>query len=146
MARSGLAQVARVARLGLRTPPVARISSPGLAAASSFLQLSPRLLPSIPIPTMRFISISPDRKGITPDDKPPAPKDVDIPPVVRTAADITDDVYHSVADEYMDRLVTHLEGIQDQREDIDVEYSVRSSRPCPFFAVLFIIPWLTNTV
>ncbi|KAK3386583.1 Frataxin-like domain-containing protein [Podospora didyma] len=123
MARSSLAQVARVARLGLRAPPVARISSPSFAAASSFSQLAPQLLPSTPIPTIRFISNSPNRKGITPDDKPPAPKDVDIPPVVRTAAEITDDVYHSVADEYMDRLVTHLEGIQDEREDIDVEYS-----------------------
>lgn len=61
---------------------------------------------------------------ITPDNQPVQPKKDASPSVVRAATELTDDQYHKLADEYMDRLVTHLEELQDEREDIDVEYSV----------------------
>lgn len=61
---------------------------------------------------------------ITPDKQPVQLKEEAAPTVVRAATELTDDEYHKLADQYMDRLVTHLEELQDEREDIDVEYSV----------------------
>ncbi|KAK3370848.1 hypothetical protein B0T24DRAFT_531954 [Lasiosphaeria ovina] len=121
MASQGLGLVARAASRGLRTSRLVRFSSPSLTAAPSFPH--PVARPPSAVVTPRFISNSPQRKGITPDDKPPQPKDVDLSPVIKTPAVITDSEYHSVADEYLERLVSHLEDIQDTREDVDVEYS-----------------------
>ena len=35
--------------------------------------------------------------------------------------------YHELADAYLDRLVSKLEGLSEQREDVDVEYNVHTS-------------------
>lgn len=40
-------------------------------------------------------------------------------------ADITEQEYHDLADEYLDNVVGKFEELQDQREDIDVDFSVR---------------------
>jgi frataxin len=72
-------------------------------------------------------------KGITPDDK--APKPVETPPVTRTPADISEGEYHTVADEYLEKLLTRLEQLQDAREDVDVEYSVNHPTPTPTLSV-----------
>jgi frataxin len=40
-------------------------------------------------------------------------------------ADITEQEYHDLADEYLDSVVGKFEELQDQREDIDVDFSVR---------------------
>nr|6FCO_A Chain A, Mitochondrial frataxin-like protein [Thermochaetoides thermophila DSM 1495]6FCO_B Chain B, Mitochondrial frataxin-like protein [Thermochaetoides thermophila DSM 1495]6FCO_C Chain C, Mitochondrial frataxin-like protein [Thermochaetoides thermophila DSM 1495]6FCO_D Chain D, Mitochondrial frataxin-like protein [Thermochaetoides thermophila DSM 1495]6FCO_E Chain E, Mitochondrial frataxin-like protein [Thermochaetoides thermophila DSM 1495]6FCO_F Chain F, Mitochondrial frataxin-like pro len=37
-------------------------------------------------------------------------------------ADITTAEYHRLADEYLDALLSRLEELQDEREDVDVEY------------------------
>ena len=41
-----------------------------------------------------------------------------------TAADITESEYHKLADSYLDTVVTKFEELQDEREDVDVEFSV----------------------
>jgi frataxin len=51
------------------------------------------------------------------------------PKVPKTPANITDAEYHTIADEYLDRLLSRLEEIQDEREEVDVEYSVRYQLP-----------------
>ncbi|WZH46087.1 Regulatory protein [Fusarium acuminatum] len=38
-------------------------------------------------------------------------------------AEITEQEYHELADEYLENVVNRFEELQDQREDIDVEYS-----------------------
>lgn len=38
--------------------------------------------------------------------------------------ELTNEQYHEVADLYIDNLVAKLEQIQEEREDVDVEYSV----------------------
>lgn len=92
-----------------------RITSTPFAAAS--------LLPRSTVP--RFYSTAgPNGNMITPDKQPVQLKEEAAPTVVRAATELTDDEYHKLADQYMDRLVTHLEELQDEREDIDVEYSV----------------------
>ncbi|KAL0471253.1 Frataxin-like domain-containing protein [Neurospora intermedia] len=91
-----------------------RITSTPFAAAS--------LLPRSTVP--RFYSTAgPNGNMITPDKQPVQLKEEAAPTVVRAATELTDDEYHKLADQYMDRLVTHLEELQDEREDIDVEYS-----------------------
>jgi frataxin len=42
-------------------------------------------------------------------------------------AEITEQEYHELADEYLENVVNRFEELQDQREDIDVEYSVRTA-------------------
>ncbi|KAL9132505.1 MAG: hypothetical protein Q9175_006324, partial [Cornicularia normoerica] len=41
------------------------------------------------------------------------------------AAELSTDQYHKLADQYIDRLVAQLEEMQEEREEVDVEYSVR---------------------
>ncbi|KAH6848149.1 Frataxin-like domain-containing protein [Chaetomium sp. MPI-CAGE-AT-0009] len=119
MAPSNASKLARVAYRGLQTTRVSRMTIPGVYAAPAIVRYESRPTPFLA--TRRFISNSPSRKGITPDDK--APKPVETPPVTKTPADISDAEYHTVADEYLDKLLTHLEVMQDQREDVDVEFS-----------------------
>jgi frataxin len=45
--------------------------------------------------------------------------------VTRTAVQLSDGEYHIIADTYMEVLVSKLEDLQDEKEGIDVEYSVR---------------------
>ena len=73
------------------------------------------------------MSQSSDRKkSITPDGEAPKLEHVETPEVVRTPAVITDAEYHAVADAYMDRLLSHLEKLEQESDEMDVEYSVSS--------------------
>ncbi|KAK3293593.1 Frataxin-like domain-containing protein [Chaetomium fimeti] len=119
MARSNASKLARVAYRGLQTTRVSRGTIPSLSATPAILHYVPR--PTTGLTASRFISNSSGRKGITPDDK--APKPIETPPVTKTPADISDAEYHTVADEYLEKLLTQLEVMQDQREDVDVEFS-----------------------
>ncbi|KAK3491235.1 Frataxin-like domain-containing protein [Neurospora hispaniola] len=115
MSRTGVFKVARASLRSLQgISRNTRITSTPFAAAS--------LLPRATVP--RFYSTAgPNGNMITPDKQPVQPKEEAAPTVVRAATELTDDEYHKLADQYMDRLVTHLEELQDEREDIDVEYS-----------------------
>lgn len=48
-----------------------------------------------------------------------------------TAAAITESEYNALADTYLDKVVTRLEELQDEREDVDVEFSVGILLPLP---------------
>ena len=127
MMRPSLSKAVRAAGRGLHSSRIARITTPnaGVLSLGARPSSSIRNVGAVP----KFISTTPDRQGITPDNKAPEPKDDVTPEVIKTPADLTDTGYHLVADEYLDRLVTHLEELQDEREDIDVEYSVGSILP-----------------
>jgi frataxin len=129
MARSNASKLARIACRSVQTTRVGRTTLPSISATPILLRRAPQL--SIPITTRRLFSNSSVRTGITPDDK--APKTPETPPVTKTPADITESEYHTVADEYMDKLLTHLEALQDTREEVDVEFSVSHHLPatCP---------------
>ncbi len=122
MARSAATKLARVAYRGLQTTRGASAILPSISAAPILLRSQSRVVTPL---TCRFITSSSDRKGITPDDKPRDPKNVETPKVAQTPANLTDTEYHAVADEYLDKLLTRLEEIQDARDDVDVEFSVR---------------------
>ncbi|KAK4102497.1 Frataxin [Parathielavia hyrcaniae] len=119
MARPIASKLARIACNGIHTNRVARTILPALSAAPLLLQAAPWLPAAHQ--GRRLVSKSASLSGITPDDK--APKQPETPPITRTPADITDDEYHAVADEYMEKLLNHLEALQDTREEVDVEYS-----------------------
>jgi frataxin len=50
-----------------------------------------------------------------------------------TPVELSESEYHEIADEYMERLLETCEEAQDEREDLDIEYSV--SLPPPFVPV-----------
>jgi frataxin len=119
MARSNASKIVRVAYRGLQNTRVPRMTIPGVSVAPAIIHHKPSPTPGFV--TRRFISSSSGRKGITPDDKAPNP--LETLPVTKTPADISDSEYHAVADEYLEKLLTQLEVMQDQREDVDVEFS-----------------------
>ena len=84
------------------------------------------------------MSTTASRRLIVPDGQPK--ESVETPKVVQTPANITEAEYHQVADSYLDRLLAHLEKLQDKREDVDVEYVVRSP-PLPVKRTLPVPPF-----
>jgi frataxin len=80
---------------------------------------SSRGLRCIHTTSTRTIAILEDRD----DNKPKASEHS---PVSVAASDITEAEYHQLADEYLETLLGKFEELQDAREDVDVEFSVRS--------------------
>ncbi|KAK4197094.1 hypothetical protein QBC40DRAFT_232963 [Triangularia verruculosa] len=120
MARSALAKLTRVvASRGIQTTRASRATLPTFSAAPILTQALSRTS----VPSVRFISNSSasQHQGITPDNQGVAPKET--PKPIQTPAEITDSEYHVLADEYMDRLLHHLEDLAEERSDMDVEYS-----------------------
>lgn len=64
-------------------------------------------------------------KGISPESSDPRPTAHPGTEHVAEPAHITIDEYHELADIYIDDLVSKLEQIQEEREDVDCDYSVR---------------------
>jgi frataxin len=44
-------------------------------------------------------------------------------------AEITTEQFHEVADQYLDALIEKLEALQEEAEEVDVEYSVSALTP-----------------
>jgi frataxin len=123
MVRSSLAKLARARPRGLQIPRATSIRAFSLARPST--SLKPVITPRKIAPPPRFVSTSSDRKKhITPDGEAAEPEAA--PDVVRTPAVITDAEYHAAADAYMERLLSHLERLEEESSDMDVEYSVRN--------------------
>lgn len=120
MARQHLIRTARSASRALQATRAVRVAGLGPARLPLSRQ---NFTPTTPRP---FTTDTP-RLGITPDNVPP--KEAETPDLVRTPANITDAEYHSVADEFMDRLLSQLEGLEEKTEDLDVEYSVCTPTP-----------------
>ncbi|KAK0639163.1 hypothetical protein B0T16DRAFT_382589 [Cercophora newfieldiana] len=121
MARPSLTKLARLARRSLRVPTGTSIRTFGHSKPN--ISFNPVSAPVQGILTSkRFVSSSSDRKKhITPDGEGAEPQAA--PEVVRTPAVITDAEYHAAADAYMERLLDHLERLEEESADMDVEYS-----------------------
>ncbi|KAK1834523.1 hypothetical protein QBC39DRAFT_18044 [Podospora conica] len=118
MARQHLIRTARSATRALQATRIAGTAALGPAKLPlSRPSATPASFPTTPRP---FTTSAPFR-GITPDDAPP--KNVETPNLVRTPAVITDAEYHAVADEFMDRLLSQLEVLEETADDVDIEYS-----------------------
>ncbi|KAH0533665.1 hypothetical protein FGG08_007602, partial [Glutinoglossum americanum] len=62
------------------------------------------------------------RLAITPDSSTPAPPSTTASHVA-APANISTEEYHELADDYLDHLVSKLEALSEQRDDVDVEYN-----------------------
>lgn len=124
MARQHLIRTARSASRALQATRAVGVAALGPARL-------PLPRPTFSPTTPRPFTTNKPHLGITPDNLPA--KEAETPDLVRTPANITDAEYHSVADEFMDRLLSQLEGLEEKTEDLDVEYSVCTPTPTPPF-------------
>lgn len=68
-------------------------------------------------------------KGILPDSDDPSPPNVQSSTVKATPADLTDEQYHALSEEYMNTIYSRLEEVGEKNSQVDVEYSVCNSIP-----------------
>jgi len=117
MARSNLLKLARLSTRCIRSPLTARSSKRALSITQSSK--------SSPLIAVRAFHASKlVYKGLSPETDNPQPKQ----PEAHTATaavptEISIEEYHQVSDAYMDIVVAKLEQLQEQREDVDVEFS-----------------------
>jgi len=135
MTRGALSKLVRGSRTSIR--PLASQSSSAAIRAS---MLRPAILPiamhvsrasSIQGPRF-FSSTRPSLKGLSPESENPQPTprepEHNVTESVSGPADITIEQFHEVADAYLEALIEKLEELQEETEEVDVEYSV-----CPLF-------------
>jgi frataxin len=119
MARSNFLKLARVSTRCIRSPLIPKRSLRALCITQTS---KPNPLTT----TRAFHASKPSFKGLSPETDNPQPKQ---PEAHTTSAaeptEITLEEYHQVADACMDTIVAKLEQLQETREDVDVEFSVR---------------------
>jgi frataxin len=71
---------------------------------------------------------SPGSRSIMPDAENPAPREAEDNDVATVPTDIPTSEFHERADKFLEELVERLEEQQDSTPDVEVEYSVCSSR------------------
>jgi len=72
----------------------------------------------------RFFSSTPiSSKGIQPESSDPAPKEAESNITYAAPAELSIERYNELSDEYMESILGKLEQLQEEREDVDVEYS-----------------------
>ncbi|KAJ5037958.1 uncharacterized protein L3040_006834 [Drepanopeziza brunnea f. sp. 'multigermtubi'] len=114
---SKLLRSARGLSTTVRSPSRLRTSIPRAITA----QANPQsFTPASPFSTTQFLA-----KGLSPESADPAPKEAESESYTTASApaDITAEEYHELADAYLDALIEKLETLQEEREEVDVEYS-----------------------
>lgn len=137
MTRQSLSRATGIVARGLRS---SSLSATRLAPRRSPTVFSPTAAVVALLPRSRFLSTTPSmHKGILPDSDDPAPPNVQPSSVKAVPAELSDDEYHELADEYMDTIFSRLEEVGEKNSEVDVEYSVCSplnTLPPPFFTQL----------
>ena len=75
----------------------------------------------------RFLSTtSVSRIGLQPDTSDPKPKERESSDTASSTSkvEVSEERYHQLSDSYLNTLLEKLEALQEEREDVDVEYSV----------------------
>jgi frataxin len=83
-------------------------------------------------PAPRFLSTTrPSLKGLSPETDNPQPREPEahVSESASGPAEITTEQFHEVADQYLDALIEKLEALQEEAEEVDVEYSVSAPTP-----------------
>lgn len=120
-------QPSRLLRLHPISAPASLTLTPRILSTSSYPHPSTS---STPITSSRSFHTSPPTlKGITPDSADPQPNLVGSATPIGKPAEISDQTYHERADAYIDELVSKLEHMQEEKEDVDCEYSVTLPPP-----------------
>lgn len=120
MSRTSFVKGSRFACRALQNSTVTRTAFRSLPAiAHSALHLASA--------TRRGFSLSaPFHKGIMPDTETPGKEQSTTPtPPSYGAVELSESEYHDLADVYLDGVLTQFEALQDSRDDIDIEFSVR---------------------
>ncbi|KAI9839461.1 MAG: hypothetical protein M1819_002086 [Sarea resinae] len=100
-----------------------RVTPSTVSRARSLLQIHPCQFASTCSTSRFFSSSSSAYKGISPESADPKPKAPLESEHIAEPANISVDEYHEISDGFMDELVSRLEELQEQREEVDVEYS-----------------------
>jgi frataxin len=74
-------------------------------------------------------------KGLSPESEDPHPKPAESNTRAASPAELTIEEYHKLSDEYIDAVVSRMEQLQEERDDVDVEYSVSISLLQPYLPV-----------
>lgn len=85
-----------------------------------------RVVPAIrAVGSSRNFSISTRKAtGLMPDqENPSTPKRDSVEPAA-TAAEVTDEEFHTLADDFLEKVHEKAEQVQESREDVEVEYAV----------------------
>lgn len=118
-----MAHLVKATRAVLRVLPSPRpvsLVAIGRARPALALPVSGKITSFVSTP--RFVSSTSTRESIIDPKNPSEP--VEAPKVLRTPASINEAEYHKLADSFMEALLARLEGLEETRSDIDVEYSV----------------------
>jgi len=83
-------------------------------------------LASIAASRRPFSVTTPTCKGLSPETENPQPTEPEASGSSAAPAPLTDQQYNEISDDYMNAIVEKLEQLQEEREDVDVEYSVRA--------------------
>ncbi|KAG0646320.1 Frataxin [Hyphodiscus hymeniophilus] len=90
----------------------------------SRLSIVSRVIPIISTRSTRPFSSSPViSKGLSPDSEDPRPKEAESNVKAAQPAELTNEEYHELADAYMDDMVERMEQLQEEKDEVDVEYS-----------------------
>lgn len=108
MARYNIARLGRLAKRNLER------AVPAISRPAASLRIPPLDLPSSGPVASRFFSLS---------SRCASPLAPDVLSRVKPA-ELTTEHYHELSDEYLDNLLNKFEAAQDERDDLDVEYSV----------------------
>lgn len=128
MSRTVISRLARASTQSLRPRPLTT-TTPRLI---SLRPASSPVLCALTIPTARTFSSTPAAlKGLSPESENPQPTPKEPLSGAAKPAGITTEQYEELSNEYMDRIVEKLEQLQEEKETIDVEYSVRPLSPLP---------------
>lgn len=73
---------------------------------------------------MRLSTSSSTYKGLSPESEDPPAPEVEAVSTSLEPKELTIEEYHDTSDLYIDNLVAKLEELAEEREDVDVEYSV----------------------
>lgn len=101
-----------------RTQPARTVTSSRLVVSSTCSHSTSRL-------NRGFHLSATFRKGISPESPDPRPESRQEGEHVAKPAPISTEDYHKAADEYINELVHKLEQLQEEKGDMDCEYSVR---------------------
>lgn len=93
-------------------------------ATSKIQAPKPRILSSAQSQARCFSVSRPASKGIQPHSEDPQPKESEAIDDIKNPTPLSDAEYHDRAESLLEEIVAKMESMQEQRDDVDVEYSV----------------------
>lgn len=129
MTKQFLSRTTGLLSRGLRTSTTSTFPGTTRSAPRRTLTISSRTILAPLTSQSRFLSTTSSKyKGILPDSSDPTPPNVQDHAPKPVPAELTDEEYHELADEYLEVVLAQVEAMAEKNEAVEVEYSVCS---CP---------------